>query len=109
MENEPGIRSKTFYNLRYSLKLIDSRAIDFTLLMQKIQLKLIKKTIGSSELSVENEIGHRSKIILKADGICLCSNRLGIDINGRNPNLGITVVIGNFYCDAIETIKHFSL
>ena len=34
-------------------------------------------------------------------------NWLGIDINGQNPNLGITVVIGNFYCDAVETFKHF--
>ena len=62
---------------------------------------------GSSELSVENEIGHRSKIILKTDGICFCSNWLGIDINGQNPNLGITVVIGDFCCDAVETFKHF--
>ena len=58
---------------------------------------------------MENEIGHRSKIILKADGIYLCSNWLGIDISGQNPNLGITVVIGDFYCDAVETFKHFSL
>ena len=56
---------------------------------------------------MENEIGHRSKIILKADGICFCSDWLGIDINGQNPNLGITVVIGDFYCDAVEAIKHF--
>ena len=34
---------------------------------------------------MENEIGHLSKIILEADGICLCSNSLGIDINGQNP------------------------
>ncbi len=54
---------------------------------------------------MENEIGHRSKIILKADGIYLCSNWPGIDINGQNPNLGITVVIGNFYCDAVETFR----
>ena len=60
---------------------------------------------GSSELNVENEIGHLSKIILEADGICLCSNWLGIDINGQNPNLGITVLIGNFYCDAVETFR----
>ena len=45
---------------------------------------------------MENEIGHLSKIILEADGIYFCSNWLGIDINGQNPNLGITVVIGNF-------------
>ena len=55
---------------------------------------------------MENEIGHRSKIILKADGICPRSNWLGIDINGQNPNPGITVVIGDFYCDAVETFKH---
>ena len=42
-------------------------------------------SFGSSELSVENETGHRSKMILKADGIYLCSNWLGIDINGQNP------------------------
>ena len=33
---------------------------------------------------MENEIGHLSKIILEADGIYLCSNWLGIDINGQN-------------------------
>ena len=62
---------------------------------------------GSSELSVENEIERRSKITFKADGICLCSNWLGIDINGQNPNLGITVLIGDFYRDAVEAFKHF--
>ena len=56
---------------------------------------------------MENETGHLSKIILEADGIYFCSNWLGIDINGQNPNLGITVVIGNFYCDAVETFKLF--
>ncbi len=56
---------------------------------------------------MENKIGHRSKIILEADGIYLCSNWLGIDIHGQKPSLSITVVIGNFYCDAVEVFKHF--
>ena len=56
---------------------------------------------------MENEIGHLSKIILELDGIYLCSNWLGIDINGQNPNLGITVLTGDFYCGAVETSKHF--
>ncbi len=56
---------------------------------------------------MENEIVQLSIIILEADGIYLCSNWLRIDTNGQNPYLGVTVPIGNFYCDAFETFKHF--
>ena len=50
---------------------------------------------------------HLSKKILETDGIYVCPNWLGIDINGQNPNLGIAVIIGDFYCDAVETFKLF--